>query len=676
MKWLKDLLNITLFVFIMYTPLMWLSVQNNLQKLFEQRTLKTKDSIERIQTSAKELLSHDQVLELCVKLETEWAAKNIVGYRIQSADLTCQKPDQLVSIDLPVGYSQVQIGDLDVMAYHENFSAKHDLRLYFIRLPPMSFFNELKSNSLFQDAFIKELVLVIYIIFIFMIFSVVSHARVIQNQYRSKGHKDPIWLRIVNILFSWIKLQDLRVLETATSKLIQQKEDLLKDKDLLETSLEYSILNEVRENNQQIPYTFFGTVARVDINGFSKVVSSGHTEISYNLTLFLEDFGCELLQRYGGLFEKTVGDEIVVVFKSKDSALMATAFARDLMFEFSQLQFDFGVEKRSFTLKGSICSSDLTFSKRAPGYGFQGDALTYTARLLDVVKQKDRNVLSFLSNEKNTLVPLLVLDHQTPQPFEFKNMPSASGFLISDFINIEQVYDHSPKDLIYFRSNSDIIYLFKRVQNEPDLNKIDFVFECLKKFVVRKCNQQLTEAWALTIQIFEKKAKEDKRFIPTFSKIIMESSRLIPKAQWNNECSNTLLNLDRNVDGRINASTVDVFIEKDLYQIALENELSFIIESDPSSRTRGNLLLSQAYQNLDDSIFKRIIKMLDSESSLEKSTGIYCACSVILYYKKHNPAELEIHSNYKIMLKKLQQLQKANSGLSIRLIEFLNRSLS
>ena len=77
--------------------------------------------------------------------------------------------------------------------------------------------------------------------------------------------------------------------------MIKKTDDLIKDQELLETSLEFSILNVIRTHQEQVPYAFLHTVVNVDINGFSKVIAGGHKNATAVLTTKLEDFGCELL---------------------------------------------------------------------------------------------------------------------------------------------------------------------------------------------------------------------------------------------------------------------------------------------------------------------------------------------------------------------------------------------
>ncbi|MFZ3228964.1 MAG: hypothetical protein WA160_02075 [Pseudobdellovibrio sp.] len=674
MKYFNDLLRISAFVLILYTPLEWLSIQDSLNSLNAMEQTKTFDRITTTKKVISTLLQQGRILESCQRLKAEQEAGTITTYLLKSPDADCHYPDGLAE-----SFQNTKSGDItplllqNILLFYTQDTTFETQWAFSVKAPIKLTFTEGLKNPELRASLIKDLLLAIYIIFAFIFCAVLILAKSIQNQYRKKG-KDPLWLKIINSTFGKIQLHDLKIIKSATSILIQQNEGLIKDNDLLETSLEYSILNEVKENNHIIPYTFFGTVAKVDINGFSKVISAGNSVQSHNLTLFLEDFGCEILQRYNGLFEKTVGDEIIVIFKTEDSALFATAFARDLMTEFSKLKFDIANEKRNFTLKGAISSSDITFSKRAPGYGFNGNALTYSSRLMDMVTLKDRNMLSCMKEQGLQIQKLVNLPTELKK-FEFKNMDTAEGYLIDTFLTIDTAYATDINLIKFFRSDSAFIYLLKTIQTESDLKKIDQVFTLLKQVKIRKCALELIAAWMESLEIIESKVQNNNDFIILLAKLVMIGSNLIPQNQWDSNCTQALLNIQRDLDGRVNASIIDVLIEKTLYSVAKDNESSFIIKSDHSFRTRGNLLINQAYHHLDNSVFNKIVDMVKSPNPLEISTGLFCACSIIIHYQNVNPAELETYSSYRKLIKLLRKARGADKSLSPRLVNLLDITL-
>lgn len=675
MKYLKDILRISIFVAIMYVPLAWYSTVGTLHDVETRNNIQTVEKIRDFRTKLDQFLMNDRVLESCQMLKAAKEAGSLVSYRLESKDITCANPDsftQLPPIEIAKPTSLLFFDQPQLFLRGETRQSQWAIA---VANPEQgNLWSRIKSDGVLREGIYKDLALVIYIIFAFIFCAVLILAESIQNQYRKRG-KDPLWLKIINATFGRLQLHDLKIIKAASAVLIKKNEELTKDKDLLETSLEYSILNEIRESNHKIPYQFYGTVAKVDINGFSKIVSAGFAGTSHNLTRFLEDFGCELLLRYNGLFEKTVGDEIVVVFKSENSQKLAVAFARDLMTEFSKLSFDFGDEKRSFTLKSAINSSDILFSKRAPGYGFTGDALTYASRLLDMVTQKDRNFLSFLETEASAVAELMVLK-EGPKKFEFKNMSANSGYLVDQFVSVQDAYEKAPHLMPYFRSDAAFSFYLAQIQKELDLQKIDRVLNCFRLGTIRVCSEELIVKWIETLKILESRVVQNKDFAVVFSKLISEGARLIPRAQWSARCTDAILAIPRNLDGRINASIIDVLIDKDLNSIAIENEKSFIIQWDSSFRTRGNLLINQALYQLSNSVFDKITSMVLSSKQLESNTGIFCACTVILHYQKINPAELETYSSYRKLVQALLRVQEKEILLSPRINDLLKRTLS
>jgi|GEM_PF-1883570 len=633
------------------------------------------EQLARVHKEVKQLIDSGQVLEACERLKAEKSARTIAAYTVISPDMSCYEPDVLAKLDpnFQYGLGHYKIGDLGISMVRTD-SRGVDWQVSVLTPQKFKYLDYAIHNPRTLYLMLLDLFQIVIYVFLFVAGVILVQVQMTLNLFKSKD-KTPFLFRLVGFLTEKMALKELVNSKAATVALIQKNRSMAKDMDLLETSLEQSILNEIRENNHKIPYTFYGTVAKVDINGFSKVVSSGHSSQSHNLTKFLEDFGCELLQRYNGLFEKTVGDEIVVVFKMEHSDLYATAFARDLMHEFSKVEINLSGELRKFTLKSSISSSQIQFSKRAPGYGFNGDALTYASRLLDMVKDKDRNMLSCMKADAEAVKEIIYLPDEL-RTFEFKNMKSTEGYLVDQFLNVEQIYRSKPQYLKYFRSDEALTFLLDRIMYEEDLAKVDMVFECFNLTRVRKCSSELRNKWIESIQHYQKRTMSDLKLIFPFSKLIVEGSKLIPKSEWTDECTQTILRIPRNVDGRMNASIIDVLIQKDLNGIALENEKSFVINSDPSFRTRGNLLISKARIELSDEVLGSVRKMLTSENKLEVSTGVFCACSIILLYQTKNPAELEIFSNYRKIIKKLRYLYERSSDLSPRLSDLTARTLS
>lgn len=677
MKYLADLLKITLFVVIMYLPLSWLTIKGSLEEIDQHRVEELARRLSNVKDALENLLKDGRVLEACQRLNAEYDAHNITTFTLLSDEGSCYQPDYMKILPPVVanGETQIFLVNQKLLTFIREKINSVDWAVSVPAPEKTNFFNKLKDYPTLRMAMFKDIVVVIYIVLSFILFGVLVLAKSIQNQYRQQG-RDPLWLKAINILFGRLQLHDLKVLKAATSALIKKNDSLLKDQDLLETSLEFSILNEIRKNQHQIPYTFFGTVAKVDINGFSKMVSAGHAEISSSLTTYLENFGCELLLRYEGLFEKTVGDEIVVVFRGSNSDLLALSFARDLMYEFSKVSFLVDQEARSFTLKSAIYSSELSFLKRVSGYGFLGEALTYGTRLLSVVDRKDCNILSCLKSQSENLKKLLVLPAQSRQ-FEFKNMRSMEGYLVDQFLSFEEIYQSDIEYIKYFRSDRALIFLLEKIATESSLQNINIILNMFSTLHCRQSSVLVQTQWVNTIKVIESKAQKNTNFTGVLSSLIMDGAKLIPKSDWTGRQTEALLALNRHISGRINASIVDVLMEKDLSALLGHKAQEFLFEGDESYRTQGNLLVLQALQQLSSKVLSLVIDMIQSPRQNESLTGIYSACQILNYYLKNNPAALETFSEYKVLADILRDVFKERSvALTDRLGESLQKTIS
>jgi len=677
MKYIRDILRVTIFVLLIYTPIIWYTTQKILdRKILEENHL-TAQLLGNISGTVTRLLKENRISEICQTLGAEYDVRNLVSYRVQSSDQgECLAPQDNLYVPQNLGFSIYN------NAYY--YRAKDKEVDWFISVEmskKIEYWDAILNYSKLRQSLLHDLFTVVYIIFTFVFLAVLVFANSIQQRFKRQG-RNPLWLRVIKKIFGFLQLQDLRILDLATKEIIQEVDRLEKDIDLLETSLEYSILNEIKQKSKSIPYTFIGTVAKVDINGFSKVIALGDKTGTQRLTQNLEQFGCELLFRYQGLFEKSIGDEIVVVFKGKDSDKLATAFCRDLMREFSDLEFDFnaGQEKRQFTLKSAISSSEIVFSKRISGYGFSGDALTFTTRLMDVVQLKDRNVLSILKNQADPIEYLIKVP-QDVRTFEFKNMNSQSGYWVDQFKTIQECYELAESSLIYFRSNSDILFLLQKVQTEVSIDKVNVILDCLSKITLRETISQIVSAYIQSIIIFEQKAVANERFVISFTYLITEGARLVPASAWTQACTDCLLSVSRRIDGRVNAAIVEVLIEKNLFQTVSLHHDTFLFPGDQSYRTRGNLLINQALQHLDQDVLSKVINMMNSKVVLESHTGIYCACHISQYYQAYNPAELLIYNKHDQIIEQLQVIlneKKAQNNTAIisdRLAEMIQKTL-
>jgi hypothetical protein len=656
-----------------YMPPSIYSVLKGIQQLNLEREAQAISQLQSTGVTLEKFLAERTLLESCSFLKAQQSAGLIAAYTVRSEQATCNFPEGMET--LPPQEAGT-IRDFNVRSLSLKFLKKQTANVQWavavLKPVNLTLWTYLKEHAVVRQAFVSDFVLVLYTICVLVCLAVLILAKSIQNDYRSRG-QDARWLQFLNAWFGWLQLHDLEILKRATIASSAYTEDLKKNLDLLETSLTDSILNEIRQSHEKIPYTFHGTVAKVDINGFSKAVREGNAQNAFELTNSLEEFGCELLMRYQGLFDKTVGDEIVAVFKDSDGPLLASAFCRDLMKEFSRIDFAVGAESRRFTLKSAISESDITFRKRRSGYGFDGRALVYATRLMDAVSVKDRNVLCSAAQMSDQILPL-VRKPQEARLLEFKNLPSETGYFHDQFIQISDIFEQQPNFLKYFRSDSDIIFLFEQLKAAEKIETIQLVTAHLKSINVRNCASEIIEKWKEIVGKYAIKSAADSRQRTTLSNIIKLAENLIPGHKWDDACIQTLLGVPKDLEDRINSSVIEVLTQKGVPENIFASEKEFVNMASPQNyRSKGNVLLARALNQLDAASIANLNDMLSSENKFERHTGVYCACEVILFYRHHNPAELETYAGYKTMTDKLRKIRTTDGTLSPRLHGFLDR---
>ena len=674
MRYLKDLGKISLFVIAIYVPAFILLSQSSVDRMNEIRNRDYAARLERTKSNFENLVTTGRYTEACIRMAAEYDGKYIESYRLLTPELECYQPKAFTEfppIEANSGahllnfngndhtFVRFKIGDVD-WAYSV------------LTLPNLTYFGWLKKDKLVRESFYELLMLVVYIIFAFVFFSVIVAVDTIKSKFRKNGTV-PIWLKFFDKTFGLLQLGDLQILKSASRRLIDLKNTLELERDVLQRSLEHTILTEIRANNHKVPYTFTGTVAKVDINGFSKIVAEGARQASFEMSTVLENIGCELLQRYGGLFEKTVGDEIVVVFRGDDSHLKAVAFVRDLMQAFSELSFSVYGETRRFTLKGSIANSSITFCKRAAGYGFLGDAFTITSRLLEAVTDKDRNILSVLEVDSDKIHPLAKLPKEKVS-FKFKNMNAMEGYFVNEFNSFQEV--NSTSRALYFLSDNVLMEQIKLVPTIENFAEREAVMNNITNIVIRLTTANFAETIMNTLRevVAKPKTQEWNR---TLSRLITAAASLIPTEQWLESYSSELLAIPLDREGRVNAAILQVLMVKDPNKLNLINTDSFIIPRDPSHRTRGQILIALSRHSLNEKLIVQIISMINSRNENESATGVFVGCDVINYYWKDDSAGFTILDNSTDLI---NLLMKRNSdggrSLSDRLKSYLSQTIS
>ncbi len=141
---------------------------------------------------------------------------------------------------------------------------------------------------------------------------------------------------------------------------------------------------------------FEALVIRLDLNNYTQFfVSSSQPILEQFLSRFFSA-SAEIIARYNGLIYQHVGDEIIFHLKETDSpkAILAVGCIRSLFAEAQQINQDLNLQDtQKFTLKSCMSRGELRFHQLHKDHGFLGVPLIESARILSVVKNKEKNTL-------------------------------------------------------------------------------------------------------------------------------------------------------------------------------------------------------------------------------------------------------------------------------------------
>lgn len=705
MKYTKDIAKIIVFVLIIYVPLLWWNTQRAVEIMNVSRMQEYAYRIKYTAHNYKQLLQQNRIEEACIRLMADYEGLYIESFFLTGDGLVCHQPAQFDQNEVAAFGTELQAMDLNldkqsnsllltkkverkndsgIVTDQEEVFSRYKLNdidwIYSVKnYQPLTYFEWLKKDQLIRQSLFEQIAIVSYIIFMFIFFSVLIRIDSIKQNLSQRG-QIPLWLKFFNKTFAMLQLQDLGSIDRASAKVVEENSRLQVDKELLERSLEHTLLQEIQNSNQKVPYSFRGTVAKVDINGFSQVVAIGSATTSHELAIELEKIGCEILQRYGGLFEKTIGDEIVVVFRGEDSELKAVAFMRDLMTSFSKLEFEFDGKKRSFFLKGSFASSEIIFTKRAAGYGFLGDAFTLTTRLMESITNRERNSISFLSNDFEK-IDLLCKTLEPSKEVQFKNMQKYQVRQCYEFATFADVV-RGPvlqndqilfdwRKLNLFRSDTDLAEQVEWALQTSNHFVSDSIFNHMTRFEVRDATQKLVQLLSDGFKLLTTNSEVLERS-RKLSRLLAATLKFIPQAQWSPDLTNVILTLPTNLEGRINSGIIELLMEKDPESLQALDLGQLIIDGDKSYRTQGQILVAQARKELTKQTLSRIIRMIESDIENESATGLFVASAVINFYWERRAAELVLDQQFSKLTRLIsEKLRSGKPKLSDRLREFV-----
>ncbi len=670
MQW-RQILKILFIVSIFYLPPSVYLVKGIVEKMNDGKVLKTVAELQYLNNLIKTKISEQQFVQICSTLEL-LAQKNqnqfqfdsnLIAFSIENKDVACnyriediQPVDSLLTLNRYVDFSWKEGTRTYFKGQHENTTWVISLRT----IPLLGFWDRLKTDSHFRSSLLTDLLLFLYTIAAYTFLTTYLIRKSILNIVR--GHTDrlpkyPKLNKILNLV------QDTQLVEYRKlfATFVQQNDRLRKMLDRNNMSLNSTILKMIQDENLVLPYYFQGTVVGVDVNGYSKVTAKYENSAEI-LTDKIIEIGMELVQRYGGLYAGSAGDEVVVVFdhvhlRTKNDLslqMLGAAFARDVMRDYSKIVFQFQGEDRQFFLKAGLADSQLVFKETAAGQIFGGDGFTFSKRLSASVKTETINAMAVLSKDIHQIKDIVTLT--AAEKIDFKNMGLHEVHQIQNFLSVKTVYETRPDLLSYFRSDVDICFLLNALSTEKNSDKINLILHSLADIHTQNIDDSVKIAWQNAIQDFQKKSAEI-HFNKNFSRLIIVSKNLIPTKQWSQKQTDLILNIPRFIDGRINASIVELLVDKNLYEIVTRISETFLIANDTSFRAYAELLIAQATFNLSELVLSDILEMLKSDNPLRMSSGVYVAHQILNHYSQKNAAGLKTYAGYQKIITELHQIK-------------------
>lgn len=678
---LKDIFIALLFILHLHVPIQIYNVHTTLNKINEKQIDLQSKKFEAVNLKISELLKNADILQACVTLAADFDNNAIYAYRLVGDDQSCSKNSELFS-----AVASKITNDINFKIENENsptFILKRSLfpqaELITVTRVPMksTFLEELKNNSLFRDALFRDFIGVILILCTYVYFALIQFLFKMKNKFRNQS-EIPFWLKILTTFYGWAQLDAFKSIEDATQSLLEENKKTKLHVGILESAMHSSLVKELKQNKYQLPYSFMGAVVVVDINGYSDVVVKD-SELSKKLKNQFAKTNAELLQRYGSIFESARGDDVVAIFRDErvfgdvsdsEYSLMALSMTRDLMHEFSTLKFESNVEgvQKYFKLKSGIAFSNITAQNAEKGLDFLADALTYSARLSSAITDKSKNSIALLADDVQKFQKFIQLP-SSAQTVYLKGPGEKSIYIVDQFTSVEHIYVNNPELLKYFKSDTHILYLLNKILTEQSTDKIKNIISALMQIQVCDAKNDIITAWITVVSFVTTAlttatpatAKHNEQLL---TQILTLGKNLIPNQMWNLSCTNTVSNAFNKNHPRIGAQIVELLSEKDVATLAIMKLEDFIVDNDPSFRTRGNILIFKATHMLNENVLADIFEMLDSDNTLRFSTGVYTACEVFNYYQLQGLQKLQTFDGYLKIKNKLSDIYKNKNSHS------------
>lgn len=680
---LRDISKITLILLVIHISFFSISIAYILKNIYQQKIADRVHYATSVANSVKTHLEYekDNALKMknsCQVLEEKLNSREIAFYFFQFGSLTCSGPKEYSEANFRFDQTDKLI-DSGISDYYYKaynfYQAKYVIGVQLVG--KKEFLSYLISDSAMQADIAIEILKMFVSFFLTNYLVIGLFLDEIKDDFRSSNKRLTKFQSIFLKIFSMFKVSDLLRIQKASKSVLLQNDTLESERKIYTKALTTKMLEEIKEKKGKIPYSFDAVIVRVDLNYFTKMFFSSPNEKMIQLISHYSEMSFELLERYNGLLYQFVGDEVVVAFQdtaSEDRYSLAISFIRDFFSEFSDFKFDMGDGvQRSFTIKASLANSKTTFYQLPFGYFYNGENLISSQRVLSMIDIKDHNVMSCLKADSVKINNFVDGAYEEKEVL-LKNFPQASELQLFDkFKPIDYFYTKKSMQIKYFRSDNAIIFFLQNILNSDQATQ-KYLLEVLFLIKPHNLKSAVVDKWKHGIyELSSAISSKDTERIKFLSTFIALAKNLIPKDNWNYELTNALIAIPQNLDLRLNANIIEILGDKLSFE-QLANYWAKLGATDlkGSYRPAGNLLLLRAFHKLDDKVVKDILAMLSSNDTLMQHTGVYVAIEVIKFYRKNNPAELEISNETQKIIAILNKFKSGQgTNLSARLSDLL-----
>lgn len=615
-------------------------------------------------------LENDLALEACRVLKKSFQDKMIAGYSVDSVVGQCREPSTLDLSSFKITEPQ-KIHSVEVEGKILDYKLSHygDSAIFMVVSRPQgqSIYTYFLMNPVgFIKSFGFDTLIALWLVFALWSVFVLRNIEDVRNLYR-KNHTPPFWFKALNGLASWLESDDQVTLSKIHHTQKKQLSKLVEERSYYADTLEYTLLNDFAAASEKItfPYSFTGTVARVDINGYGQYIYEGNRPYLLEMKKVFEWTAAECAYRYQGLFEGRAGDMVVYVFKGTQAEERAVAFVRDFSLEFSSHRFDFLNHKGiQLFVKSSVATSNLVMAASPSKYDFDGDALYLTDRMFGELEEGDKKI--------NVLVLF-------PQDYTKVSRLVKPSYLTKNISRKEATLEVSYHDEFYSFADSPILadlFVGNQALNEqmdffvdtriPEKERNDILLVLLRELRVKKVPLELSEAWYRTlVTLF----KADQRELRIIASIFSLGRLLVPPQNWSQKFSDLIVKHKISLDIRSRANAIELVANWNDFKTI--DEIYEDIIAPESYRMQANFVLSRSLQSPSEEDFKDIIAMIKSSDEKLSQSGIFAGATLVITLADRNISELVTFNGFH----KLVAVLKTSQGRSERLNALIEKAL-